>query len=126
MAAETQKKEILLPNERKMSAKEKWGYTWHEMKRNKMCYIMLFPFMIFFLIFTVIPVVMALPMGFTDFDMAHFPPKWVGFQNFYTMFLEDDVFIGTSSGNQMDTPIVLNNLLSLIHHNLCIFHRMSQ
>ena len=51
--------------------------------------------MIFFFVFTVIPVVMALPIGFTDFDMAHFPPKFVGFQNFYTMFLEDDVFIGS-------------------------------
>ncbi len=51
--------------------------------------------MIFFIIFTVIPVIMSLPMGFTDFDMAHFPPKFIGFQNFYTMFVEDDVFIGS-------------------------------
>ena len=94
MAAETQKKEILLPNERKMSFKERWAYTWHEMKRNKMCYFMMAPFMIFFLVFTIVPVCMSLPIGFTDFDMAHFPPKFVGFQNFYTMFLEDDVFIG--------------------------------
>ena len=85
LAAETQKKEILLPNERKMSFKEKWAYTRHEMKRNSMCYLMLLPFMIFFLFFTVIPVVMALPIGFTDFDMAHFPPKFIGFQNFYTI-----------------------------------------
>ena len=94
MAAEIQKKEILLPSERKMDFKEKWAYTTHEMKRNWNCYAMLAPFMIFFLVFTVIPVVMALPMGFTDFDMAHFPPKFVGLQNFYTLFLEDDVFIG--------------------------------
>lgn len=93
MAVETQKKEILLPNERKMSSKEKWEYTRHEIVRNKTCYFMLAPFMFFFILFTVIPVLMALPMGFTDFDMAHFPPKWVGLQNFYTMFLEDDVFI---------------------------------
>lgn len=77
-----------------MDFKEKWSYTTHEMKRNWNCYAMLAPFMIFFLVFTVIPVVMALPMGFTDFDMAHFPPKFVGLQNFYTLFLEDDVFIG--------------------------------
>jgi multiple sugar transport system permease protein len=53
---------------------------------------MLAPFMILFIIFTVVPVVMSLPMGFTSFDMAQFPPKWVGFDNFYTLFLEDDVF----------------------------------
>ena len=31
-------------------------------------------------------------MGFTDFDMAS-APKFVGLQNFYTLFLADDVFI---------------------------------
>ncbi len=75
-----------------MSRKERRQYTLHEMKRNYMCYIMLAPFMLLFFVFTIIPVIMSLPMGFTDFDMASLP-KFVGFQNFYTMFLEDDVFI---------------------------------
>ena len=44
------------------------------MRRNIGCYGMIAPFMIFFIMFTVIPVIMSLPMGFTDFDMAHFPP----------------------------------------------------
>jgi len=92
LAEQTVKKEILLPSERKMSRKERREYTLHEMKRNYMCYVMLAPFMFFFIIFTVIPVMMSLPMGFTDFDMASFP-RWVGFQNFYTMFMDDDVFI---------------------------------
>lgn len=93
--AQTPQREILLRNEQKHSFKENAAYTWHEMKRNKACYLMLLPFMFFFFLFTVIPVVMALPMGFTDFDMAHFPPKFIGLQNFYTMFLEDDVFLGS-------------------------------
>ncbi len=92
MAQQAAQKEILLRSERKMSRKEKREYTLHEMKRNKMCYIMLAPFMILFIIFTAIPVVMSLPIGFTSFDMASFP-KWVGLENFYTLFLNDDVFI---------------------------------
>ena len=94
MASNSQapKKEILLPSERKMDFKERWAYTRHEMKRNWLCYAMLAPFMLLFLVFTVIPVIMSLPIGFTSFDMAHFP-KWIGFQNFYTLFLEDDVFV---------------------------------
>lgn len=67
-------------------------YLWQEIKRNKSCYFMLAPFLILFIVFTVIPVVMSLPMGFTDFDMVHFP-KWVGIENFYTLFIEDDVFM---------------------------------
>ncbi|MBR4627564.1 MAG: sugar ABC transporter permease [Ruminococcus sp.] len=53
---------------------------------------MLAPFMIFFIIFTVVPVVMSLPMGFTDFDMVQ-PPKYVGLSNYTTLFLSDRVFI---------------------------------
>ena len=95
MAEQIQKKEILLRSEQKHTFKENLQYTLHDMKRNQTCYYMLAPFMIFFIIFTVIPVCMSLPIGFTDFDMAHFPPKFVGLQNFYAMFLEDDVFIGS-------------------------------
>ena len=70
----------------------KWKYTWHMMKTNKACYAMLLPFMSLFIIFTVVPVVMSLPMGFTNFNMID-TPKFVGLSNFYTLFLNDDVFL---------------------------------
>ena len=50
------------------------------------------PFMSLFIIFTVVPVVMSLPMGFTNFNMIE-TPKFVGLSNFYTLFLNDDVFL---------------------------------
>ncbi len=62
------------------------------MKQNKACYAMIAPFMIFFIIFTVIPVVMSLPMGFTDFNMAQ-APKFIGLSNYTTLFLSDKTFI---------------------------------
>ena len=70
----------------------KWKYTWHMMKTNKACYAMLLPFMSLCIIFTVVPVVMSLPMGFTNFNMIE-TPKFVGLSNFYTLFLNDDVFL---------------------------------
>ena len=70
----------------------KWKYTWHMMKTNKACYAMLLPFMSLFIIFTVVPVVMSLPMGFTNFNMIE-TPKFVGLSIFYTLFLNDDVFL---------------------------------
>jgi len=70
----------------------KWVYTWHMMKTEKACYLMLLPFMFFFILFTVVPVVMSLPMGFTNFNMIQ-TPKWVGLSNFYTLFVNDDVFL---------------------------------
>lgn len=55
---------------------------------------MLAPFMILFTLFTVIPVVMSLPIGFTDFNMVQ-KPEFVGLSNFRTLFLSDKIFMGS-------------------------------
>ncbi|MBQ4465086.1 MAG: sugar ABC transporter permease [Oscillospiraceae bacterium] len=65
---------------------------WLQVKQNKECYLMMAPFMLVFLVFTIIPVVMSLPMGFTDFDMVQLP-KFVGLSNYTTLFLNDTIFI---------------------------------
>ena len=75
-----------------MNKQGKWAYTWHMMKINKGCYGLLAPFMALFIVFTIVPVVMSLPMGFTNFNMVQ-TPKWVGLSNFYTLFLNDKVFL---------------------------------
>ena len=71
---------------------DKLKHLWTEIKKNRECYFMIAPFMLFFIIFTVIPVLMSLPMGFTDFNMVQ-PPKFVGLSNYTTLFLSDKVFI---------------------------------
>lgn len=55
-------------------------------------YMMIAPFMIAFIIFTVLPVMASLALGFTDFNLVQ-TPNWVGFDNYKTLFLNDDVFI---------------------------------
>ncbi len=55
-------------------------------------YFMIAPFMIAFIIFTVVPVIAAIVLSFTDFNMLQ-TPNWVGFENYKTLFLNDDVFI---------------------------------
>lgn len=62
------------------------------MKKNKGVYFLIAPYFILFLIFMIIPVCISLPMGFTNFNMAEFP-RWVGLSNFYSLFLEDEVFL---------------------------------
>ena len=59
---------------------------------DRSCYFMITPFMIAFLLFTVIPVVAAIVLSFTDFNMLQ-TPNFVGFDNYKTLFLNDDVFI---------------------------------
>ena len=65
---------------------------WKQIRQNREAYLMLAPFMLIFLVFTIIPVVMSLPMGFTDFDMVQLP-KFVGLSNYETLFLNDSIFI---------------------------------
>lgn len=72
--------------------KRKKRSLWRSVRKNKSCYLMLAPFMIFFIIFTVVPVVMSLPIGFTNFNMVQ-PPEYVGLSNYTTLFLSDKVFI---------------------------------
>ena len=59
---------------------------------DRACYMMIAPFMIAFFVFTVIPVVAAIVLSFTDFNMLQ-TPNFVGFDNYKTLFLNDDVFM---------------------------------
>ncbi|MBP1543795.1 MAG: sugar ABC transporter permease, partial [Oscillospiraceae bacterium] len=70
----------------------KFRYTMREIKKNGSAYVLALPYFLLFLIFTGIPVVISLPIGFTSFNMVQFP-TWVGLNNFYTLFLQDDVFL---------------------------------
>jgi len=63
-----------------------------EVKRSRECYLMLAPFIIFFLIFTIIPVVMSVPIAFTDFNIVQ-APNFVGLENFRNLFLNDRIFL---------------------------------
>lgn len=55
-------------------------------------YILIGPFMLLFFIFTVIPVVAAIALSFTDFNMLQ-TPNFVGLDNYRSLFLNDDVFM---------------------------------
>ncbi len=70
---------------------DKLKKLWCDVRKNRDCYLMLAPFMILFVIFTIVPVIMSLPVGFTNFNMAQ-PPEFVGFDNYINLFLSDKVF----------------------------------
>ena len=64
---------------------------WKRMRDNKECYILMFPFMLFFFIFTLLPVIISIILGFTNYNMLQ-PPTFAGWSNYIRMFLEDSVF----------------------------------
>ncbi|QHW35009.1 sugar ABC transporter permease [Paenibacillus rhizovicinus] len=53
---------------------------------------MLAPYLLLFVLFTVVPVAISLVISFTYFNMLEFP-RWVGWHNYQQLFLEDDVFL---------------------------------
>ncbi|MBE5868053.1 MAG: sugar ABC transporter permease [Lachnospiraceae bacterium] len=60
--------------------------------RDRIIYFMIAPFIIFFFVFVVIPVVAAIVLSFTDFNMLQ-TPNFIGLDNYRSMFLNDDVFM---------------------------------
>lgn len=66
--------------------------TWALIKQNRQSYALIAPYFILFFTFTVLPVVMAMGLSFTTFNMLQ-APQWVGWQNYLRLFLENEVFI---------------------------------
>ena len=71
-------------------SKAQW--TWREMKKNKVAYVMIAPFMLLFFVFTVFPVLLSIVLSFTDFNLLEFP-HFLGLNNYIRLFLDDDIFI---------------------------------
>ena len=67
-------------------------WTWNEMKKNKVAYLMVAPYMLIFTLFTVVPVVLSIVISFTDFNLLQ-TPNFVFLDNYIRLFLDDDIFI---------------------------------
>ncbi len=76
----------------KRSEVSKLRWTWQEMKNNKTAYFMVAPFLLLFIIFTVLPVFLSIILSLTDFNMLQMP-GWKGLTNYTTLFLDDEIFI---------------------------------
>ncbi|MEG0770535.1 MAG: sugar ABC transporter permease [Clostridia bacterium] len=78
----------------KATFKESLSYTFKEMKNNYDAYLFLAPFAIIFLLFTLTPVIISVWYSFTYYNILE-PAKFVGFQNYISLLVNDDVFLTT-------------------------------
>lgn len=67
-------------------------WTWKEMKRNKVAYLMVAPYMLIFTLFTVVPVLLSIAISFTNFNLLQVP-DFVFLDNYIRLFLDDDIFL---------------------------------
>lgn len=65
---------------------------WSEMKRHKVSYLFLAPFLLFFILFTIIPVVTSIVLSFTYYNILE-TPKFIGLSNYRLLFVDDDIFL---------------------------------
>ncbi|WP_256719646.1 carbohydrate ABC transporter permease [Paenibacillus glucanolyticus] len=70
----------------------RWTRFLRELRKDAFCYLFLAPFLICFLVFIVIPVVMAATLSFTSYD-GFGSLKFIGFDNFIALFTQDIVFL---------------------------------
>lgn len=77
---------------RKAAAQPRRSTLWKAIKREKASYLMMAPYFILFFIFTVLPVLMAMVLSFSYWNMLE-PPEFVGWGNYVKLLLDDDIFI---------------------------------
>lgn len=79
--------------------------TMQRIRKSKISYIFVAPYMILFTIFTVLPVVIAMFFSFTSFNVLQMP-NFTGFENYIRLFLKDSVFM-TGLKNTLVLAVIL-------------------
>ena len=82
--------------------------AWKKAKRSKNCYLFLAPYAILFTMFFIFPVVASIFYSFTYYNILE-APRFIGFQNYIALILEDDIFL-TSIKNTFMIAIVTGPL----------------
>lgn len=63
-----------------------------EIKKYSASYVMILPFTLIFLTFTVLPVIVAVLLSFTNYNILQFP-QFVGWKNYTKLLFNDDIFL---------------------------------
>ncbi len=71
---------------------QRWGKIRYAWSRYKTMYLFMTPFTILFIIFVIAPVLTAVYLSFTYFNMLE-EPSWINLSNYRLLFLEDDIFL---------------------------------
>jgi multiple sugar transport system permease protein len=70
----------------------KLSRLWSDIKRNRVSYFFLGPFLLLFFFFTIMPIVISIFMSFTYYNILQ-PPKFIGLSNYKLLFVDDDIFL---------------------------------
>lgn len=71
---------------------DRWQAIRQAWRQYHVMYLFMLPFGVLFLIFVVAPVLTAVYLSFTYFNVLE-PPRWIGLSNYRLLFVEDDIFL---------------------------------
>lgn len=93
----------------------KFEYFCIEAKRTWVGYLFVFPFVVLFTAFTVVPVILSILLSFTNFNMLEVPDI-VFLDNYVRMLLEDDLFMTAFTNTMMFAVATgpLNYIISFV------------
>ena len=66
--------------------------TFKAMRKHRTHYLFMLPYLLIFTLFTILPVVVAVCLSFTSFNMLS-APQFIGVSNYFRLFLNDDIFV---------------------------------
>lgn len=66
--------------------------TLRAMRKHRVHYLFMLPYLLLFTLFTILPVIVAVLLSFTSFNMLS-APEFIGVDNYFRLFLNDDIFI---------------------------------
>jgi len=94
----------------------RWNAVKRAWREYRTMYLFMLPFTILFIIFVIAPVITAIYLSFTYYNMLE-PPRWIGLSNYRLLFLEDDIFL-TAIKNTLIFAVITGPLSYMISFTL--------
>ena len=91
MANENKEKLVRKPGKKKTGIRKREN-------SNTNGYLFMLPYALMFVVFILLPTVLAVVLSFTNFNAIQFP-KFVGFLNYITLITSDEVFMHQSDND---------------------------
>lgn len=70
----------------------KWAQLWMDVKKNRVSYYFLAPFLLLFTLFTIVPIITSVVLSFSYYNIIE-KPHFIGFSNYRLLFVDDDIFL---------------------------------
>lgn len=86
-----------------------------DFRKHRGLYLMMIPYVTVFIFFTVLPVISAVVLSFTSYNMFS-PPEFVGFNNYLSLFISDTVFY-----TALKNTLIFAVITGPVSYLLCLF-----